>query len=409
MHLWIDVSHSILQLPYLLQLAMQLLLQLAILVYLCTEPVVPKVGQRVVNLVLTHIVVMEDSHSLGCGGRGLLWCETQRGMSRSLVNRGPRGGHAQGIGVVGHVDGDVLCLDLAAIVYDLKGDIVRGYIEPELLQYARSLLQVRGASCCRRACSSSSTRRLSSPHTSLSRVYLHRCFFGHCVVHPSFVLTCSGFFVATAASEWGFASATRLVNSFHVMGVAKEDWEGITSAIAHGIPTPQAYDFVSEASPEGSDELTQLFCSSSALFCAVAVLPSVGTAATVRIDRCSPSIRRWAISSCSLLHSFVASIHANLTDFCSVAQLDSSSMGAVWQQSAGLWCREQGLGFANVVKGRDEDCIPREWTTSWRVDVVIVAVTVVLGESTVVAHDKGDYDARGIGDCLSGGGHGAVG
>jgi hypothetical protein len=157
MHLWIDVSHLILQLPYLLQLAMQLLLQLAILVYLCTEPIVPKAGQRVVDPVLTHIVVMEDSHSLGCGRCGLLWRETQRGMSRSSVNRGPWGGHAQGIGVVGHVDGDILCLDLAAIVYDLKGDIVQGYIEPELLQYARSLLRVRGASCCRRAWSSSST------------------------------------------------------------------------------------------------------------------------------------------------------------------------------------------------------------------------------------------------------------
>jgi hypothetical protein len=74
------------------------------------------------------------------------------------------------------------------------------------------------------------------------------------------------------------------------MGVAKEDWEGVTLAIVHGVLTPQAYDFVSEASLEGLDELTRLFCSSSALFCAVAVLPSIGAAATVRIDRRSPSI-----------------------------------------------------------------------------------------------------------------------
>jgi hypothetical protein len=178
--------------------------------------------------------------------------------------------------------------------------------------------------------SSSSTRHLSSPRTSLSGVYRHRSFFSSRIVHPSFVLNRSSFFVTGTVHEWGHASAMRSVNSFHVMGVAEEDQECVALAVVHGNPTSQADDLMSEASPEGSDELTRFFCSSHASFCTVAVFPPVGTTGTVRIDRRRSSIRRWAVNICSLLHLSVSFIHTDLTDFCCVAQLNSSSMGAVW-------------------------------------------------------------------------------
>jgi hypothetical protein len=143
------------------------------------------------------------------------------------------------------MDGDVPGLDFAAIVQDLEGDVVRGYVEPELLRYARSWLRVRGASCSRRARSPSSVCRLSSPGTSSYGTYFHRCLFGCGVVCPPFILSLNGFFVTRAASERGLASTTYLVNSSHVMIVAEEDGESVTPTGAQGVSASQTDDFVS--------------------------------------------------------------------------------------------------------------------------------------------------------------------
>jgi hypothetical protein len=80
------------------------------------------------------------------------------------------------------------------------------------------------------------------------------------------------------------------------MGMAEKDWEGVASAGAHRVSTSQADNFVSEASPEGSDKLTQLPCSSGTSFGAVAVLSPFGTTGAVRKDRLSPSIQ-WRTTS----------------------------------------------------------------------------------------------------------------
>jgi hypothetical protein len=296
MHLGIDVGNSILQLLYLLQLAMQLFLQLAIPMHFGTEAVVSEASQCIVDPVLTPIVVVEDSHPLGHCRRGFFWRKAGHCVGWSLIDRGSWGSHAQSVGVVGHVDGDVPGLYFVAIVQDLEGDVARGYIEPEFFRYARSWLRVRGALCCRRARSSSSACRLSTPSTSLRGAYLHRRCFGHCLVHSSFILNRSGFLITSAALERGLTSATRSVNSFHIMGAAEKDWEGVASAGAHGVSTSQADDFMSEAGLEGSDELTRLSCPSGASFGTVAVLPSIGATAAVRKDRLSPSIRRQTTS-----------------------------------------------------------------------------------------------------------------
>jgi hypothetical protein len=290
MHLGVDVSDSIFQPLHLFQLVMQLFLQLAISMYFGAESVVSEASQCVIDPVLTPVVVVEDLHPLGCCRCGFLWHNAGRGVGQSSVDRGPWSSHAQGIGVVGHVNGDILCLYFAAIVQDLEGDVAWGYIEPEFFQYVWSWLQVRGASCCRRVRSSSLARRLSSPSTSLRGAYLHCRSFSCHFIRSSFVLNRSGFLVTSAALERGFTSITQSVNSFHVMGVAEEDWEGITSAGAHGFSTSQADDFVSEASPEGSDELTQLSCSSGASFGTVAVFSPIGPTAAVRKDCLSLSI-----------------------------------------------------------------------------------------------------------------------
>jgi hypothetical protein len=116
MHLRINVSDSILQLLYLLQLAMQLLLQLAVPMHFGAKAVVSEAGQRVVNPVLTPVVMVEDSHPLGRGRRGFLWHNAGRCMGRSSIDGGSWCNHAQGIGVVGHVDGDVLCLYFASVI-----------------------------------------------------------------------------------------------------------------------------------------------------------------------------------------------------------------------------------------------------------------------------------------------------
>jgi hypothetical protein len=81
------------------------------------------------------------------------------------------------------------------------------------------------------------------------------------------------------------------------MGTAEEDWEGVASAGVHGIPASQADDFMSEAGLEGSDELTWLSCASGTSFSTVAVFSPIGTAAAVRKDHRSPSIRRRTTSS----------------------------------------------------------------------------------------------------------------
>jgi hypothetical protein len=81
------------------------------------------------------------------------------------------------------------------------------------------------------------------------------------------------------------------------MGTAEEDREGVTSAGMDGVPTSQADDFVSEAGPEGSDELTRLSCTSGASFGAVTVFSPISAAAAVRKDCRSLSIRWRTISS----------------------------------------------------------------------------------------------------------------
>jgi hypothetical protein len=174
------------------------------------------------------------------------------------------------------------------------------------------------------------------------------------------------------------------------MGTAEEDREGVASAGVHGVPTSQPDDFMSEAGLGGSDELTRLSCTLGASLSAVAILSSIGAAAAVRKDRHILSIRRRTSSSWSFLHSFVSFVHVDLADFCCVAQLDLSSMGAVGRQLSRLWCREHGSAFANIVEARHEDCIFREGATSGGVDIVIVAVTVVCSRSTAVAHSEGD-------------------
>jgi hypothetical protein len=178
--------------------------------------------------------------------------------------------------------------------------------------------------------SSSLTHCLSSPRTLLSGAYHHHGFFGSRIDRPSFILNRSGFFITGTVPERGLTPATWSISSFHVMGTAEEDWECIALAVVHGDPTSHADDLVSEASPEGSDQLTHFSCSSRALFCTVAVLPSISTAVTVRIDHHRSSIQWQAINICSLLHSSVSFVHTDLVDFCCVAQLDLSSMGAVW-------------------------------------------------------------------------------
>jgi hypothetical protein len=366
-------------------------------------------SQRVIDPVLTSIVMVEDAHPLGRGQRDLSRCEARHGVSGSMIDRGPRGGHAQGVGVVSHMDGDVLHLHLVPIVHDLEGDIAWGYVEPEFLRYARTLLRVSGALCNRRACSSSSVRCLSSPSASLGRAYLHRCLFSLFVIHPSFVLNRSSFFIAAAVLEWGLTSTTHSISSFHVMGVAKEDRECVASAVVHCDPTSQTDDFMSEAGSKGSHELTCLPGPSSATFGAVAVLPALGTTVAVRVDCLCLSIRWSAVRSCSFFHSFISCVHTDLMDFCCIAQLDVSSMGTVWRQSAGFWCGEQGSGLANVVKGRHEDCVFREGAMSGGVDVVIVAMTVVRSRSAAVTRSEGDGYVQKVGVQLSRGGHGVVG
>jgi hypothetical protein len=158
MHLWIDISHMILQPFYLFQFAMQLLLQLAVLVHLHTESIVLETSQHVVDPIFTHVVVVEDSHPLGCSGRDFVGCDAWGGVSRSTIDGG-----SQGIGVIGHVDGDILGFYLAPIIHNFEGDVTQGNVEPELLWYAQSWLRVRGALCCRRMHSSSSTRLLVLP------------------------------------------------------------------------------------------------------------------------------------------------------------------------------------------------------------------------------------------------------
>jgi hypothetical protein len=128
MHLGVDVSYPILQPFYLFQFVMQFLLQLAISMYFRTESIVTEASQRVVDPILTSVVVVEDAHPLGCGRRDLVRCEVRRGMSGSMIDRGrgPWGSHAQGVGVVCHMDGNILHLYLAPIVHDFEGDIARG-------------------------------------------------------------------------------------------------------------------------------------------------------------------------------------------------------------------------------------------------------------------------------------------
>jgi hypothetical protein len=123
---------------------MQLFLQFAISVDLCAESVISEVGQRVIDPILTPVVIVEDPHPLGRCRRSVLQRNAGCSVGRSSIDRGPWSSRAQGVRVVGHVDGDVLCLYLVAIVQDFEGDVAQGYIEPEFFWYTRSWLRVRG-------------------------------------------------------------------------------------------------------------------------------------------------------------------------------------------------------------------------------------------------------------------------
>jgi hypothetical protein len=380
-HLRIYVSDSVFELLHLFQLAVQFFLQLAVSMHFGAESVISEANQCVVDPIFAPIVVVENAHALRRCRRRLFRRKSGCCVGRSSIYWGSRGSHAQGVGVISHVDGDVSGLNFAAIIHDFEGDVARGYVEPELLWYSRSWLRVSGASCSRRARSSSSACRLSSPGTSSYRTYLHRCLFGRGIVCPPFILNCNSFFVTRAALERGLASATYSVSSFHVMTAAEEDGQGVALAGAHGVSASQTDDLVSEAGAERSDELTRLFCPSGASLGAVAILSSFRATGAVRKDRRRLSIRRRTISTWSLLHSFASFVHADLSDFCCVAQLDSSSMGTVGRDATGFRRREHGSGFFDgIVESGDKDGVVREGTPeSWGVNIVIGTVTIVAG------------------------------
>jgi hypothetical protein len=134
MHLRIYVSDPILPPFYLFQLAMQLFLQFAIPMHFGAEAVVSEASQRVIYPVLAPVVVVEDSHPLGRCRHSFFWCNAGCCVGRSLIYRSSGGSHAQGIGVVGHVDCDVPGLYFAAIVQDFEGDVAQGYVKPELFR-----------------------------------------------------------------------------------------------------------------------------------------------------------------------------------------------------------------------------------------------------------------------------------
>jgi hypothetical protein len=113
------------------------------------------------------------------------------------------------------------------------------------------------------------------------------------------------------------------------MIAAEEDGQGVTSACAHGVSASQTDDFVSEAGAERSDELTQLPCPAGTSFGTVAIFSAFCATGAVRKDRRRLSIRRRTVNTWSLFHSFASFVHADLSDFCCVAQLDLSSMGTV--------------------------------------------------------------------------------
>jgi hypothetical protein len=362
-HLRIYVSDSVFELLHLFQLAVQFFLQLAVPMHFGAEAVVSEASQCVVDPIFAPIVVVENAHALRRRRRRLFRRKSGCRVGWSSIYWGSRSGHAQGVGVISHVDGDVSGLNFAAIVHDFEGDVARGYVEPELLWYARSWLRVRGASCSRRARSSSSARRLSSPGTSSYGTYLHRRLFGCGIVCSPFILNRNGFFVTRAALERGLASTTYSVNSFHVMVVAEEDGEGVALTGAHGVSASQTDDFVSKTGAECPDELTRLSGPSSTSLCAVTILSSFCATGAVRKDRRRLSIRRRTISTWSLLHSFASFVHADLSDFCCVAQLDSSSMGTVGRDATGFGRREHGSGFFDgIAESGDKDGVVREGT-----------------------------------------------
>jgi hypothetical protein len=297
MHLRIDVSDSVFELLHLFQLAVQFLLQLAVPMHFGVEAVVSEANQCVVDPISAPVVVVENAHALHRRRRRLFWCNSGCRVGWSSIHWGSRSSHAQGVGVISHVDGDVSGLNFTAIVHDFEGDVARGYVEPELFWYARSWLRVRGASCSRRARSSSSARCLSSPGTSSYGMYLHRRLFGCGIVCFPFILNRNGFFVTRAALERGLASFMYSVNSFHVMVVAEEDGEGVASTGAHGVSASQTDDFVSKTGVECPDELTRLSGSSSTSLCAVTILSSFCTTGAVRKDRRRLSIRRRTVST----------------------------------------------------------------------------------------------------------------
>ena len=160
----------------------------------------------------------------------------------------------EGVGIVGHVNGDVLGWDLCPVVPDVEGDEAWWDVGPEFFRKSWRARLVMGVWCSRSASSSTSARCLSSTVSSPSDAYLHsgprfacslRFFFGS--------LKRSGFFTLSAGSGCVDSSEDVVDNDWtwstsidHDVG-ASWWWDGewVTLALVDGLVTSPAFVGVS--------------------------------------------------------------------------------------------------------------------------------------------------------------------
>jgi hypothetical protein len=100
----------------------------------------------------------------------------------------------------------------------------------------------------------------------------------------------------------------------------------------------------------------------------------------------------------------------DLSDICCVAQFDVSRMGAVGRDATRFRRGEHSSGFCDGIdESGDKDGVVREGTSgSWRVNVVISTVTVVVSGAAAVTGGERDDDVRRIVGQWSGRRHGVV-
>ena len=291
---------------------------------------------------------------------------------------------SEGVGVISHINGDVLGGDLYTVVPYVEGDEARQDVAPELIRKSRRACLMIGVWCSRSVSSSASACCLSSAVSSPSNAYLHSSpRFAHTFRSVFCSLKCSGFLTLSAGSGCVDSSEDvvdedlmRSTNVCHDIG-ASWWWDGewVAFALVDGLVACSAFVGVSSAAEVEVSKPTQVVEVVAASVTAVAVRSSlsaavaVGMASSVAVaigrgsSRPFPqdgiaacqhclfsSCLTWAWRSCSRANSVTSFVILASLNLSTWVQVNPYGLGAVWRQPGRFRSGEVNAGLCDCME-----------------------------------------------------------